>query len=123
MIDIRPVGYILGWLVLLLGALMLPPLLLDLLDGDHNAQAFALASVLTMVENPGNLLRAAGGEVIARVGGDPPLTLELLTTYPDDRRPPRARPHHLSLPSNFAGNRLPQRLANARETLGWARPW
>ncbi len=48
---------------------------------------YRLASVLTMVENPGNLLRAAGGEVIARVGGDPPLTLELLTTYPDDRRP------------------------------------
>ena len=35
MIDIRPVGYIIGWLVLLLGALMLPPLLLDLLDGDQ----------------------------------------------------------------------------------------
>jgi trk system potassium uptake protein TrkH len=49
MIDIRPVGYIIGWLVLLLGALMLLPLLLDLVDGDRNAKAFALASVLTMV--------------------------------------------------------------------------
>jgi hypothetical protein len=35
---------------------------------------YRLASVLGMVENPGNLLRTADGEVIARVGGDPPLT-------------------------------------------------
>ncbi len=49
MIDIRPVGYILGWLVLVLGALMLLPLLLDLQNGDANAEAFALSSVLTIV--------------------------------------------------------------------------
>jgi hypothetical protein len=48
---------------------------------------YRLASVLGIVENPGNLLRTAGGEVIARVGGDPALTLELLTAYPDDREP------------------------------------
>ena len=35
----------------------------------------------------GNLLRTADGEVIARVGGDPALTLELLTAYPDGREP------------------------------------
>ena len=49
MIDIRPVGYILGWLVLLLGALMIPPLLVDLYDGAANAQAFAVAAVVTLV--------------------------------------------------------------------------
>ena len=44
---------------------------------------YRLASVLGVVENPGNLLRTADGEVIARVGGDPALTLELLSAYPD----------------------------------------
>jgi hypothetical protein len=34
-------------------------------------------------ENPGNLLRTADGEVIARAGGDPQLTPELLRSYPD----------------------------------------
>ncbi|MGH2985369.1 MAG: hypothetical protein ACRDLO_01610 [Solirubrobacterales bacterium] len=48
---------------------------------------YRLASVLGIVENPGNLLRTADGEVIARVGGDPALTLELLTAYPDGREP------------------------------------
>jgi trk system potassium uptake protein TrkH len=49
MIDIRPVGYILGWLVLLLGLLMLVPLGLDLVDGNRNAAAFAVSAVLTLV--------------------------------------------------------------------------
>lgn len=48
---------------------------------------YRLASVLGMVENPGNLLQTSDGEVIARVGGDPELTLELLTAYPDGREP------------------------------------
>ena len=48
---------------------------------------YRLASVVGIVENPGNLLRTADGEVIARVGGDPALTLELLTAYPDGREP------------------------------------
>ena len=46
---------------------------------------YQLASVLGMVENPGNLLRSSGGEVVASVGGDPALTLDLLTAYPDER--------------------------------------
>jgi trk system potassium uptake protein TrkH len=53
MIDIRPVGYLLGWLVLILGATMIAPLLLDLVDRDPNAQAFALASVLSIVVGAG----------------------------------------------------------------------
>jgi hypothetical protein len=48
---------------------------------------YRLASVLGVVENPGNLLRSDDGEVIARVGGDPALTLELLAAYPDGRVP------------------------------------
>jgi trk system potassium uptake protein TrkH len=49
MIDIRPVGYIVGWLVLLLGALMIVPMLLDLAEDNGNAGAFAVSAVLTMV--------------------------------------------------------------------------
>jgi trk system potassium uptake protein TrkH len=49
MIDIRPVGYILGWLVLVLGLLMLVPFAVDLREGDVNAEAFALSAVLTIV--------------------------------------------------------------------------
>jgi hypothetical protein len=48
---------------------------------------YQLASVLGVVENMGNLLRSSGGEVIAGVGGDPALTLDLLTAYPDGREP------------------------------------
>ena len=49
MLDLRPVGYILGWLVLLLGVMMLVPLGLDLIDRNRNAEAFALSAVLTLV--------------------------------------------------------------------------
>jgi hypothetical protein len=48
---------------------------------------YRVASVSGMLENAGNVLRTADGEVIARVGGDPALTLELLTAYPDGREP------------------------------------
>jgi hypothetical protein len=48
---------------------------------------YPLAAVEGIVENPGNLLRSADGEVIARVGGDPPLSLALLRAYPDGREP------------------------------------
>ena len=49
MIEIRPVGYIIGWLVLGLGGLMLVPFFLELAHGNPNAEAFALASVLSML--------------------------------------------------------------------------
>ena len=49
MIDIRPVGYIVGWLVLVLGLLMLVPFGVDLREGDINAEAMALSAVLTIV--------------------------------------------------------------------------
>jgi hypothetical protein len=44
---------------------------------------YRAASVLGAVENPGNILRRFDGEVIARAGGEPALSLELLTSYPE----------------------------------------
>jgi hypothetical protein len=41
------------------------------------------SSVEGVIENPGNLLRTGYGELIARAGGDPTLSLELLTAYPE----------------------------------------
>jgi trk system potassium uptake protein TrkH len=49
MIDVRPVGYILGWLILLLGIVMAAPMLVDLFDGEANARAFVVSAVLTIV--------------------------------------------------------------------------
>ncbi len=48
MIDLRPVGYIVGWLTGLLGLLMALPALLDFHDGDDNARAFLVSMVLTL---------------------------------------------------------------------------
>jgi Vacuolar protein sorting-associated protein 62 len=48
---------------------------------------YRLASVQGVVDNPGNLLMTRYGEVIARAGGDPALTLGLLSAYPDEREP------------------------------------
>jgi trk system potassium uptake protein TrkH len=60
MIDIRPVGYIIGWLVLLLGLLMILPLMLDLADGDANAGAFALSAVLAIMAGASMAVACAG---------------------------------------------------------------
>jgi hypothetical protein len=43
---------------------------------------YRAASVLGAVENPGNILRRFDGEVLARAGGEPSLSLELLVAYP-----------------------------------------
>lgn len=48
MLDIRPVGYILGWLIAALGVAMSFPLAIDLVDGNGNAHAFALSMTLTV---------------------------------------------------------------------------
>jgi hypothetical protein len=50
---------------------------------------YRAASVLGAVENPGNVLRRWDGEVIARAGGEPQLSLELLASYPDGLVPRR----------------------------------
>jgi hypothetical protein len=53
-------------------------------DGQYDYRATAAE---TIVDNPGNLLCDGDGDVIARSGGTPPLTLDLLTSYPDGREP------------------------------------
>lgn len=57
--DIRPVGYILGWLTTLFGALMAIPMAFDLYAGDPNARAFALSAVLTIVGGAGVAIACA----------------------------------------------------------------
>ncbi|MBP7241572.1 TrkH family potassium uptake protein [Amaricoccus sp.] len=47
MVDFRPVGHILGWLLAALGASMAIPLAIDLADRNGNAPAFALSMALT----------------------------------------------------------------------------
>ncbi|SEM75290.1 trk system potassium uptake protein TrkH [Pseudorhodobacter antarcticus] len=47
MIDLRPVGYIIGLLIATLGAMMLFPMVLDYVSGDGNWQAFLESAVLT----------------------------------------------------------------------------
>ncbi len=62
MIDVRPVGAIIGWLVVILGGLMLAPMLLDFWDGNGNAEAFAVAAVVTMVAGAGVALACSAAE-------------------------------------------------------------
>lgn len=52
-IDIRPVGYIIGWLVAALGLAMSIPMALDTWDGHSNAMAFAIAAVLALLAGSG----------------------------------------------------------------------
>ena len=63
--DFRPVGHVIGRLVVVLGASMLVPLLLDILDDDGNAPGFGLAALLTMASGLALMLitrqREAGG--------------------------------------------------------------
>jgi hypothetical protein len=63
---------------------------------------YRLAAVDGVVQNAGNLLRAGSGEVIARSGGDPALTLEVLNAYPDGVPP--AERDCLCLAPDFLGD-------------------
>jgi trk system potassium uptake protein TrkH len=47
MIDFRPAGHAIGWLVALLGVLMLLPAGIDAYDRDANAKAFLLSALVT----------------------------------------------------------------------------
>ena len=49
MIDIRPVGYIIGWLLGVLGASMLFPMAADIVAGDGHGQEFASTAIITVV--------------------------------------------------------------------------
>ena len=48
MYDFRPVAFVIGRLVAVLGAAMMAPLLLDLFDGNENASGFLLSAFLTL---------------------------------------------------------------------------
>lgn len=48
MLDLRPVGYIIGLLVATLGALMVFPLVLDLAAGDGNWRAFFISGLISL---------------------------------------------------------------------------
>ena len=49
MLDLRPVGYVIGLLVAVLGVTMLLPLLVDLAEGQGHWSAFAESAVLTIL--------------------------------------------------------------------------
>jgi trk system potassium uptake protein TrkH len=49
MVDIRPVGYVIGWLLAAFGASMLIPLAVDLLSGSPHWQVFGAAALLTFL--------------------------------------------------------------------------
>jgi trk system potassium uptake protein len=49
MVDIRPVGYVIGWLLAAFGASMVIPLAVDLLSGSAHWQVFGGAALLTFV--------------------------------------------------------------------------
>ncbi|CAN5645307.1 TrkH family potassium uptake protein [soil metagenome] len=49
MIDLRPVGYVIGWIVATLGATSVLPLAADYVSGSGNAPVFATSGLLTLV--------------------------------------------------------------------------
>jgi trk system potassium uptake protein TrkH len=62
MIDLRPVGYLIGWLVLALGASMALPMAADMVAGHGNARVFATTAILTIVAGAVNALACATRE-------------------------------------------------------------
>ncbi len=61
MIEIRPVGYLVGWLVTGLGATMLLPLIADLVHGHSHARVFAETAVFTVVSGMVTVFACANG--------------------------------------------------------------
>ncbi|MFN7223150.1 MAG: TrkH family potassium uptake protein [Paracoccaceae bacterium] len=61
MIDVRPVTYVIGLLVVAMGVFMLFPLALDYAAGDANWRAFFRASILCLVAGGATALASANG--------------------------------------------------------------
>lgn len=61
MVDLRPVGYVIGLLLVALGAAMLVPLGVDLIDADPNWRAFASAALITALSGGVLALACANG--------------------------------------------------------------
>ena len=49
MLDLRPIGYVIGLLVAMLGIAMMVPLFLDLADGNPHWAVFAESGIITLV--------------------------------------------------------------------------
>lgn len=62
MYDFRPVGNVIGRLIIVLGASMLAPLLLDMADANGNADGFVLAAFLTLAAGLAMALITRQGE-------------------------------------------------------------
>ena len=60
MIDLRPVGFVIGWLVAGLGLSMVVPMAADLAAGMRNAEAFATSALLTVSAGIMMVLSCAG---------------------------------------------------------------
>jgi trk system potassium uptake protein TrkH len=69
MIDLRPVGYVLGLLIAAFGATMLVPAALDLVDGSRNWRGFVVSAALTF---------AVGAMIVVacRAAAKPGLTIQ-----------------------------------------------
>jgi trk system potassium uptake protein TrkH len=62
MYDFRPVGHVIGRLIIVLGASMLAPMLLDMLDDNGNAHGFVLGAFLTLAAGLAMMLITRQGE-------------------------------------------------------------
>lgn len=62
MYDFRPVGHVIGRLILVLGASMLAPLLLDFLDDNGNTHGFVLSAFLTLAAGLAMMLITRQGD-------------------------------------------------------------
>ncbi len=62
MFDIRPVGYLVGWLVAALGVSMALPMIADIVAGRPNFQVFATTAILTIVVGIVSAFACAGGD-------------------------------------------------------------
>ena len=67
MLDLRPVGYVIGLLVAVMGVAMVGPLLFDLYEGDPEWKTFLQSSVITTTIGAIVALACANG-VSAEIG-------------------------------------------------------
>ena len=49
MLDVRPIGYVIGLLVAMLGAAMMVPMVMDIADGNGHWAVFAESGIITLV--------------------------------------------------------------------------
>lgn len=62
MLDFRPVGYVIGWLVAALGLSMVLPMLADFSEGLVHGRTFATAAIITIVIGAATAFSCGGGD-------------------------------------------------------------